>query len=185
MPSDLEIHEDAGMAAESLLQEGTRDFSGVVRQQLRLHAMDAGRLLQGFDDVGEQLFFDLVTVGSARSIADEEVSDDALALLVDKEGVAEDAAALDGGVAGKNLGVHVAEDHLGGSGVVPGEQAPPHGDLIFQQRTKVGGREVSEIENFHIRARFQGLRFQVSGEKPGCEVLLPAIRVRLALKPET
>src|ERR1019366_9652875 len=98
MPTDIKIHEDAGMAAETLLQKGARDFSGVVRQQLRLHAMDAGRLLQGFDDVGEQAFFDLVTVGTAGSSADEEVADDALVLLVDKEGVAEYAAALDGGV---------------------------------------------------------------------------------------
>ena len=158
------------MAAEALLQERARDFSGVVRQQLRLHAMDAGRLLQGFDDVCEQLFFDVVTVGTAGSIADKEVADDALALLVDKEGIAEDAAALNGGVAGKDLGVHVAEDHLGGGGVVPREQASPHGDLIFQQRAKVSGREVSEIEDFHNQVL--GLRCQVSG-KTWCEVLLP------------
>src|SRR5450756_242991 len=100
MPSDIEIHEDAGMAAEALLQEGARDFSGVVRQQLRLHAMNAGRLLQGFDDVGEQAFFDLVASRIAASVAarvadrfaDKEVADHALALLVDKEGVAKDAA---------------------------------------------------------------------------------------------
>src|SRR4029077_11792986 len=104
MLADIEIHEDARMAAEPLLQKGTRDFSGVVRQQLRLHAMDAGRLLQGFDDVGEQAFFDLVTVRPAGSVTDrvadrvpnEEVADNALILLVDKEGVAEDAAPLDG-----------------------------------------------------------------------------------------
>src|ERR1700687_369908 len=164
MPSDIEIHEDAGMAAEALLQKGARDFSGVVRQQLRLHAMDAGRLLQGFDDVGEQALFDLVTVGTAGSVADrvadKEVADDALALLVDKEGVAEDAAALDGGVPGEDFRVHVAEDHLGRDGVVPGEQASPHGNLIFQQRAKVDGREVSEIEDFHKQA----LGSQVSGK---------------------
>src|SRR5713226_4703475 len=98
MLADIEIHEHAGMAAEALLQKGTRDFSGVVRQQLRLHAMDARRLLQGFDDVSEQAFFDLVTVETTGSVADriadrvadEEVADNALILLVDKEGVAED-----------------------------------------------------------------------------------------------
>ena len=71
MRADFEIHKDARMAAETLLQKGPRDFSGIVRQQLRLHAMDAGRLLQGFDDVGEQAFFDLVTIGTAASVADE------------------------------------------------------------------------------------------------------------------
>ena len=149
------------MAAEALLQKGTRDFSGVVRQQLRLHAMDAGRLLQGFDDVGEQAFFDLVTVWTARapSGGTKEVANDALALLVNKKGVAKDAAALNGGVAGEDFGVHVAQDHLGGGGVVPRECTSPHGDLIFQQRPKVGGREMSEIEDFH---RTQVSRFQVS-----------------------
>src|ERR1039458_2972226 len=117
MASDLEIHEDPGMSAEALLQKGPRDFSGVVRQQLRLHAMNAGRLLQGFDDVGEQAFFDLVPVVAATSVADrvadKEVADHALILLIYKEGVAKDAAALDGGVAGKDFGIHVAEDHPG------------------------------------------------------------------------
>src|SRR4029077_12916354 len=161
MLADIEIHEDARMAAEPLLQKGTRDFSGVMRQQLRLHAMDSRRLLQGFDDVGEQALFDLVPVGTAGSVADrvtdKEVADNALVLLVHKEGVTEDAAPLDGSIPGENFRVHVAEDHLGGGGVVPGKRVPPHGDLIFQQRSKVGGREVSEIENFH-KKKVSGLR---------------------------
>jgi len=77
--------------------------------------------MQGFDDVGEQLFFDLVTAGSSVSVANEEVSDDALALLVHKKGIAEDAATLDGGVARKDFGIHVAQDHLRRGGVIPGE----------------------------------------------------------------
>src|ERR1700675_1731709 len=117
MLADIEIHKDARMAAEALLQERPRDFSGVVRQQLRLHAMDARRLLQGFDDVSEQAFFDLVTVGTTGSVADrvadrvanEEVADHALVLLIDKAGVAEDAAPLDRSIAGENFRVHVAE----------------------------------------------------------------------------
>src|SRR6266481_5701061 len=167
MLGDIEIHEHAGMAAEPLLQEGTRDFSGVVRQQLSLHAMDTGRLLQSFDDVSEQTFFDLVAVGTTGSVAsrvaDKEVADNALILLVDKEGVAEDAAPLDGGIAGENFRVHVAEDHLSRGGIVPGKGAAPHGDLLFQQRSKVGGREVSEIENFH-KKKVSGVRCQVSGK---------------------
>jgi hypothetical protein len=70
MLADIKIHEDARMPAEALLQKRTRDVSGVVRQQLRLHAMDAGRLLQGFDDVREQSFFDLVAVKPATLVAD-------------------------------------------------------------------------------------------------------------------
>src|ERR1700674_3342689 len=160
MLADIEIHKDAGMAAEALLQERPRNFSGVVRQQLRLHAMDTGRLLQSFDDVREQAFFALATVGAVGSVADgvadklanKEVADNTLVLLVDKKGVTEDAAPLDGGITGQNFGVHVPEDHLGRGGIVPGERAPPHGDLLFQQRAKVGGRKVSEIENVHKKA---------------------------------
>src|ERR1700730_2609091 len=129
--------------------------------------MDAGRLLQGLDDVREQALFDLVPVRTATSVADrvadEEVTDNTLILFVDKEGVAEDAAALDGGISGEDLGVHVAEDHLSRSGIVPRELSAPHGDLIFQQWSKVGGREVSEIENFH-KKKVLGLRCQVSGK---------------------
>src|ERR1035437_5615201 len=135
--------------------------------------LNAGRLLQGFDDVGEQAFFDLVAARIAASVAarvaarvadifaNKEVADYALALLVHKEGVAEDAAPLDGGVPRKNLGVHVAQNHLRGNGVIPREQASPHGDLVFQQRSKVGGSEVSEIEDFH---KNQVLRSQVLGK---------------------
>src|SRR5258708_37049267 len=115
--------------------------------------MDTGRLLQSFDDVSEQTFFDLVAVGTTGSVAsrvaDKEVADNALVLLIHKEGVAEDAAPLDGGIAGENFRVHVAEDHLSGGGIVPGKRAAPHGDLLFQQRSKGGGREESRIENYH------------------------------------
>src|SRR5580700_6401368 len=171
MLADIKIHEDARMPAEALLQKRTRDVSGVVRQQLRLHAMDAGRLLQGFDDVREQSFFDLVAVKPATLVADrvadrladEEIADNALILLIDKEGVAEDAAPLDGGITGEDFGVHVPEDHLRRGGVVPGKRAAPHGDLVFQQRSKVGGREMSEIENFHKK---EGLRCSVSRKNP-------------------
>src|ERR1039458_8898842 len=124
--------------------------------------MNARRLLQGFDDVSKQAFLNLMTVVTAGSfadrVADKKISDDALALLINKEGVAEDAAPLDGRIAGKNLGIHVAQDHLGGGSVVPREQPSPQGDLIFQQRSKVGGREMSEIENFHNKCPV--LRFQ-------------------------
>src|ERR1700732_5560819 len=136
MLADIKIHEDARMPAEALLQKRTRDFSGVVRQQLRLHAMDAGRLLQGFDDVREQSLFDLVAVRTATSVADrvadEEIADNALILLIEKEGVADEAAPLDGGIAREEFGVHVPEDHFRRGGVVPGKGGAPHGDFISQ-----------------------------------------------------
>src|SRR5579862_652561 len=113
--------------------------------------MDSGRLLQSLDDVRQQLLFNLVSIGTSAGtlprtlpvVADKQIANHSLVLLVDKKRVAEDAAALDGSVAWENLCIHVAQDHLGGSCVVPRQQAPPHGDLIVQQRTKIGGGEVS------------------------------------------
>src|ERR1035441_475119 len=112
MPSNLIFHEHPRMAAEALLQKRTRDFTRMMRQQLRFHAMDAGRLLQRFDDVSKQAFFNLVTVGTTGSIADKKIADHSLALLVNKKRVSEDASPLDGGIAGKDLRIHVTQDHL-------------------------------------------------------------------------
>src|SRR5580704_1839829 len=162
MPANLEIHKYARMPAEALLQEGTRNLSGLMRQQLGLDAMDARRLLQGFDDMGEQPFFDFATAWTAKgvvnSFTNKQVPDNPLALLINKKGVAKDAAPLDSSVAGQDFRIHVTQNHFGGSSVVPREQASPRGDLVFQQRPKVSGREVSEIKNFHIGARFQSFK---------------------------
>src|SRR5450631_201280 len=123
----------------------------------------------------KQALFDLVPAGTAGSVADEEIADDALALLVNKKGIPKDAAAFDGSVPGENLGIHVAQNHLGRGAVVPGEEPPPHGDLIFQQRTKVSGREVSEIEDFHDEPRFQSFkvaRFREPDARVCCRITL-------------
>ena len=85
----------------------------------------------------------------ADNVADEQVSDDAFILLVNEERVTEDAAALQGSVSGEDLGVHVAQDHLGGAGVVPGEKLGPNRNLIFEQRPKISRRKMTEIEDFH------------------------------------
>src|ERR1017187_219490 len=158
MPSNLIVHEHPRMAAEALVQKRTRDFSRMMCQQLRFHAMNARRLLQRFDDVSKQTLFNLVTVGTTNSIADKKIADHSLALLVNKKRIPEDASPLDGGIAGKNLRIHVTQDHLGGSRVVPGQDPSPHGNLIFQQRSKVGGREMSEIENFHSKCQISRLQ---------------------------
>src|ERR1035438_4587688 len=149
------------MPAESLRKKGTGNFSRVVGQQLRFHTMDPGRLLQGFDDVREQPLFNLAPVGSSSSIAHKQVADHAIALLVHKKRIAKNVAALNRGIAGKNLGLHVAENHLGRLCVVPGKKASPERDLFLQQRSKIGGREMAEIEDFHREARqSQVSRFQ-------------------------
>ena len=84
------------MAAKALIDEGSRNLSGFVHQQLGLNAMYAGRLLQGFDHVREQARFNLGSVGSAAAIRDKEITDDTLAALIHKERIAVDSAAIDG-----------------------------------------------------------------------------------------
>ena len=158
MLADFKIHEHAGMAAESLLQEGARNFSCVVRQQLRFDAMDPRGLLQGLNDVSQQPLFYLapVRLGRLRSIAHEEVSNHALALFVNEKGVSKNTAAFDGGVARQNFGIHVAQNHLGGNRIVPCEQSSPHGDLFVEQGLEVCRGEMSKIENFHTRSKEAG-----------------------------
>ena len=155
------------MTAESLRHEGARDFAGLVRQQLRLDAVNAGRLLQRFDHVGQQPLFDFAAVQAASAIVHKQVADHALALFVDKKGVTANTAALDGRVTGKDLGVHVTQNHLRRAGIIPGQFARPRGDFLLQERAKVGGGEVAEIEDFH-KNRSSGLRSQVSGSQLTC-----------------
>ena len=43
------------------------------------------------------------------------------------------ASTFDRGVAGKNLGVHIAQNHFRRAAVVPREQVPPDSTLIIEQ----------------------------------------------------
>ncbi len=68
MPSDLEFHEDARMAAETLLQERSGSLPGLVQQQLRLDTMDTWRLLQCFDHMRKQPLLDDMAIDAAPSV---------------------------------------------------------------------------------------------------------------------
>ena len=104
-----------------------------MNQQLRFDAVDAGRLLQGFDHMDQQPAFDLLRAGSAISISvsHEQIADHSFITFIDEKGVAEDLAPVDGSVAGQDLGIDVAQDHLCRAGVVPGEQARPDPGLVL------------------------------------------------------
>src|SRR4030095_6395488 len=93
--------------------------------------------------------FHFMAFGGAAAVGHKQVADDSFAALVDEEGVAEDAPTLYSGVARQNLGVDVAEDHVGGTGVIPGEQTRPDLGFVVQQGAEINGREVPEIENLH------------------------------------
>src|ERR1017187_5995575 len=97
----------------------------------------------------QQLQFHLTRVGKTVAVGHEQISDHALTAFIQKEGVAENAAALDGGVAGKNFRVDIAQDHLGRSAVVPRKQVRPDSSLIVEQGTQIHGRKMSEVENLH------------------------------------
>src|SRR5271156_2602033 len=99
--------------------------------------------------MSQQLEFNLARVGKTVAVGHEQISDNPFAAFIHEEGVAENPSALDGGVAGKDLRVHVAQDHLLRTAVVPREQVGPDSRLVVEQRAQVHGGKVSEIENFH------------------------------------
>ncbi len=100
----------------------------------------------------QQPRFHFVRIGQTSPIGHEQVANYTLAAFVNEECVADDAAALDGGITRQNLGIHVAQDHLGRTAVVPGEQARPFPDLVLEQWTQIDRGKVSEIENLHLEA---------------------------------
>src|SRR5579864_3628990 len=126
--------------------------------------MDSGGLLQRLNYMRQEFQFDLAGVGEAIAIGDVEVADDALTSLVDKKGVAEDASALDGRIAGQDFGVDVAENHFRRAGVVPGKLVRPELRLIVEQRTQVHRGKVPEVENL------QEAPAKSAGGRHDCEI---------------
>src|SRR6478735_8767378 len=124
-----------------------------MRQQLRFNAVNARRLLQGFDHVRQQAALDLLATAAIIARTNEKISDHSFTALVNKERIAEDFTARNRGVAGQEFRVHVTENHLRRTAVVPAEQFSPHADLVLEQRTQIGGREMPEIEYFHRSSR--------------------------------
>src|SRR3954470_8759972 len=134
------------------LKPGFDERSGydirLMRQQLRFNAMNPGRLLQGFDDVGQQLQLDLTRIRQASAIGDVQVADHSLAAFVYEEGIAENTPAIDCGITRKDFGIDIAEDHLRGTGIVPRKQARPELRLVIEQGTQIQGRKSPEVEDF-------------------------------------
>jgi len=87
----------------------------------------------------------------AASVGDEKIANHSLAAFVYKKRIAENASAIEGRVARKNLGIDVAQNHVGGAAVIPGEQAGPEVDPLVEQRAQVRRGEMPEIENLHSR----------------------------------
>src|SRR6185369_661272 len=135
-----------------------------MQQQLRFDAMDAGRLLQSVDDVGEQFVLDLAAPCSGCAF-DEDVADHALGSFINKEEIAKHLSALDGGVSRQDLCIDVTQDHLGRTAIVPRQQTEPALRFLVEEIAKIGGSEMPEVENFHwnlIELRAQRARIQGS-----------------------
>src|ERR1700722_1085450 len=135
------------MTLKSRFQKRTGDGAGVMSQQLCFNAMDAGRLLQGFDDVSQQAQFHGTRIGKAAAVRDKEIADHSLAAFIDEKRIAEDFPAVNGGIAGKDFRIDVAQNHLRRAAVVPGEQARPYLRFLFQKRTQIRRGKMPEVEN--------------------------------------
>ena len=62
-------------------------------QQLGLDAVDSRRLLQRFDDVGEQAPFDFLPICAILTFAYEQITNHALGVLIYEKGISKDASA--------------------------------------------------------------------------------------------
>ena len=69
--------------------------------------------------------------------------------FVDKEGISKNLPAFDGCISRQDFRINVAQNHVGGTRVVPGEQARPDLGFIVQQWAQIDGRKVPEVENLH------------------------------------
>src|SRR5580704_13110142 len=135
------------MALESLIQKRPRHAACLMRQQLRLDAVNSGRLLQRLDHVREQFQLYLARVRKPPAVRHKKITNHSLAAFVDKKAVAENAAAVDGSIPWKNFRINVAQDHLCGAAVVPGKQTSPHSRFIIEQGTQVHRRKMPKVEN--------------------------------------
>ena len=79
-----------------------------MQKQLRLDAMNTGRVLQGLRDMVQQT---LAQIGLSLERS-KHVSHHAFAALIDEEGVAQHLAIVDRRVSRQDLGIQVAENHL-------------------------------------------------------------------------
>jgi len=150
---ERENHEKAWMALESLIEKRPGYTSGFVRQQLGFDAMNAGRLLQSLDHMGQQPDLYIASICGAPAVRDEKIADYPLAALINEKAVPENKAAFDRGVTGKDFRIDVAQNHFRRAGVVPREQVRPNSTFVIEQGTQIHGRKMPEVENLHEGSR--------------------------------
>jgi hypothetical protein len=119
-----------------------------MQQQLRLDALDAGRVFQHLQKVPQQRGFDLCLSSAAGAVSEREhIADHRLAVFIYAEGVAHHASVFDGDKAGQYARLEVAQKQGAGGAVIPLQQLGPDTVLRFQHRTDALRREMPQVED--------------------------------------
>ena len=64
-------------------------------------------------------------IGKTAAVGDVQIANHSFATFVDEKTVTENAATIDGRISGENFRIHIAQNHLRRTGVIPGKQARP------------------------------------------------------------
>ena len=115
---ERQCHEQARELPETLCQKRRAQHTGFMRQKLRFNALNSRRLLQRADHMHRQPVLHSIAL-EANGIVSIKIADDALAAFIHKERVPAYAPVFHCGIPGKNLGIDIPENHLGGGPVVP------------------------------------------------------------------
>ena len=165
------LHEETWMQGEARGEEGLVDGSGVVEEELRLDAMNAGGVLQELNEVVEEGAGDVQHLAGLVGYG-EGIPYDGFVSLVDAEGEAADAATVERDKAGEDTRIEILEEEFGGALVVPAETLLPGARLGFEQRAKLARGEVPQVEDFEL-----GGDVHSSGTCPGA-VFVEIIGIR-------
>jgi hypothetical protein len=143
------LHEEAGMHSEASGEEGLVDRAGVEEEELRFDAMDAGRVLKELEEMMEKGAGDVEHLRGVGGYG-EGVSDYGFVSLVDAEGEAADASAVEGYEAWEDARVEILQEEFGGTLIVPAETLLPGPRLGFEKRAKLTRGEVPQVEDFEL-----------------------------------
>jgi hypothetical protein len=147
--AEIVLHEETRMRDEAGFEERAVQGSGVVEEELRFNAMNAGRVEEELEEPVEESEIGLageVGIGGEGP----GIADDGFIAFIDAEGVSADAAAVEGDKAREDAGVEVLKEKLCRGPVVPAEALLPFSSLSLKERTKLASGEVPQIEDLEL-----------------------------------
>jgi hypothetical protein len=115
---EIEFHEEARVESEAGGEEGLVDGASIVEQKLGFDAANAGGVMEKLQKLVEELLGDLEDLCVVVAYG-EGVTDDGFLAFVDTEGETADSSSVESDETGKDTGVEVLEEKLGGALVVP------------------------------------------------------------------